>query len=103
MWWVIGVWKLFLQTILGDDLHKFLFRCSMDVWCVAVYFSAESETITDSLCDILQWNPSGKARKVSLKLQNLVNFNAPFFTNHVYFTPRDRPPLLKGHHFGWPL
>ena len=52
---------------------------------------------------LLQWNPSGKARKVSLKLQNLVNFNAPFFTNHVYFTPRDRPPLLKGHHFGWPL
>ena len=51
----------------------------------------------------LQWNPSGKARNVSLKLQNLVHFHAPFFTNHVYFTPHDRPPLLKGHHFRWPL
>ena len=51
----------------------------------------------------IQWNPSGKARNVSLKLQNLVHFHAPFFTNHVYFTPHDRPPLLKGHHLGWPL
>ena len=31
---------------------------------------------------------------------NLVNFHAPFFTNHVYFTPHDRPPLLKGHQSG---
>ena len=37
------------------------------------------------------WNPSGKTGEVSLKLQNLVHFHAPFFTNHVYFTPRDRP------------
>ena len=51
----------------------------------------------------IQWNPSAKARNVLLKLQNLANFHAPFFTNHVYFTPHDRPPLLKGHHFGWPL
>ena len=51
----------------------------------------------------IQWNPSGKARNVSLKLQNLVHFHAPFFTNHVYFTPHDRPPVLKGHHLGWPL
>ena len=51
----------------------------------------------------LQWNPSGKARNVTLKFQNSVHFHAPFFTNHVYFTPRDRPPLLKGHHHGWPL
>ena len=50
----------------------------------------------------VQWNPSGKARNVSLKLQNLVHFHAPFFTNHVYFTPHDRPPLLKGHPLGWP-
>ena len=46
---------------------------------------------------------SGKARNVTLKFQNLVHFCAPFFTNHVYFTPHDRPPLLKGHHLGWPL
>ena len=51
----------------------------------------------------LQWNPSGKARNVSLKLQNLVHFHAPIFTNNVYFTPRYRPPLLKGHHLEWPL
>ena len=51
----------------------------------------------------IQWNPSGKARNVSLKLQNLVHFRAPFLTNHVYFTPHDRPPLLKGQHHGWPL
>ena len=51
----------------------------------------------------IQWNPSGKARKVSLKLQNSVHFQAQFFTNHVYFTPHDRQPLLKGHHLGWPL
>ena len=52
---------------------------------------------------LLQCNPSGKARNVSLKLQNLVHFHAPLFTNHAYFTPHDRPPLLKGHHLGWPL
>ena len=40
---------------------------------------------------------------VSLKLRNLIHIQAPFFTNHVYFTPHDRPPLLKGHHFRWPL
>ena len=51
----------------------------------------------------IQWNPSGKTMKVSLKLQNLVYFHAPFFTNHVYFTPHGRPPLLRGHHLGWPL
>ena len=51
----------------------------------------------------IQRNTSGKARKVSLKLQNSVHFHAPYFTNHVYFTPHDRPPLLKGHHLGWPL
>ena len=51
----------------------------------------------------IQWNPYGKARNVSLKLQNLIHIYAPFFTNHVYFTPHDRPPLLKGHHHGWPL
>ena len=45
---------------------------------------------------VVQWNPSGEARNVSLKLQNLVHFHAPFFTNHIYFTPHDRPPLLKG-------
>ena len=52
---------------------------------------------------LIQWNPAGKARNVSLKLQNLAHFCAPSFTNHVYFTPHDRPPLLKGHQFGWPL
>ena len=44
----------------------------------------------------IQWNPSGKPRNVSIKLQNLVHFHAPFFTNHVYFTSHDKPPLLKG-------
>ena len=38
-----------------------------------------------------------------LSLQNLVHFHAPFFTNDVYFTPHDRPPLLEGHHLGWPF
>ena len=47
--------------------------------------------------------PPGKARKVSLKLKNLIHFHAPFFANHVYFTPHDRPPPLKGHHLVWPL
>ena len=47
--------------------------------------------------------PFGKFRNVSLKLQNLVHFHGPFFANHAYFTPHDRPPLLKGHHLGWPL
>ena len=55
----------------------------------------------DVLSYAIQWNSSGKARNVSLKLQNLVHFHAPFFTNHVYFTPHDRPPLLKGHHLEW--
>ena len=48
-----------------------------------------------------QWNPSGKARNVWLKLRNLVHFRAPFFMNHLYFTPHDRPPLLKGHPPSW--
>ena len=51
----------------------------------------------------IQWNPSGKARDVSLKLQSVVHFHAPFFTNHLYFNPHDRLPLLKGHHLMWPL
>ena len=32
----------------------------------------------------IQWNPSGKARNVSLKLQKLAHFRALFFTKHVY-------------------
>ena len=51
----------------------------------------------------IQWSPSGEARNVSLKLRNLIHIQAPFFTNHVYFTLHGRPPLLKGHHFRWPL
>ena len=75
-----------------------------------------SAILTEGLCDVkvrigyfiyiclhVQWNPSWKARKVSLKLQNLVHFHAPFFTNHVYFTPHGRPLLLEGHNLGWPL
>ena len=52
----------------------------------------------------VQWNPSGKVRNVSQKLQIWVHFHAPFFANHVYFTPHDRPPLntlrrrWNGHH-----
>ena len=42
----------------------------------------------------------GQECLATLKLQNLVHFHSPFFTNHVYFTPHDRPPLLKRHHFG---
>ena len=41
----------------------------------------------------IQWNPSWKARNVSLKLQNLVHFRAPFITNHVFL------PLMTGHLF----
>ena len=63
------------------------------------------DKFNDEYCSSLnmhiQWNPSGKARKVSLKLQNSVHLQ--FLTNHVYFTPHDRQPLLKGHHLGWPL
>ena len=61
------------------------------------------------IVDKSDWNlirntvePLWKVRNVTLRLQNLVHFRAPFFTNHVYFTPLDRPPLLKGH-IGWPL
>ena len=42
----------------------------------------------------IQWNPSGRARKFLLKSQNLVHFHASFFTNRVYFTPHNRPPLF---------
>ena len=38
-----------------------------------------------------------------INLRNSVHFHAPFFTNHVYFTPHHRPPLLKGHRHGWSL
>ena len=51
----------------------------------------------------LQWNPSGKTGNVSLNLQNLVHFRAPFFKNHVYFTLHDRPSLSKSYHLAWPL
>ena len=47
--------------------------------------------------------PFWKGQAVPLKLQNLVHFHTPFFTNHADFTLHDRPPLLKGHHLGWPL
>ena len=70
-------------------------------WITAHKFSSFQNLLTAILPVIhIQWNLSGKDRKVSLKLQNLVHFHAPFFTNHIYFTPRDRPPLLKGHHLG---
>ena len=48
----------------------------------------------------VQWKPSEKARDVSLKLQTLVHFHPPLFTNYVYFTHYDRPPLLKSHYLG---
>ena len=67
-------------------------RAYMRRFCV---FGIESVTSTVE--------PLWKDRKISLKLQNLVHFHAPFFINHVYFTLHDRPPLLKGHHIGWPL
>ena len=35
-----------------------------------------------------------KTRYVSIRLQNLFHFHAPFFTNQAYFTPYDRPPLF---------
>ena len=47
------------------------------------------------LTTLIQWSPSGKARNVLLKLQNLVHFHAPFFTNHVYFTTYDRSSLER--------
>ena len=85
-----------------NQSHKFKSSC--------VFFKCPhphphpTRTINDTVSSLkIQWNPSGKARNVSLKLQNLVHFHEPFFTNHVYFTPHDRPPLLKGHHVGWPL
>ena len=64
-----------------------------------IYFKSIRRTIPEIQ---LQWHPSGKARNASLKLQNLVHFHAPVFTNHVYFTPHDKPPPLKGHHLRWP-
>ena len=70
---------------------------------VFVYFRVYTSVMVTKLRVGLQWNPSRKARNVSGKLGNLVHFQSPFFTYHVYFTPHDRPPLLKDHHLGWPL
>ena len=53
----------------------------------------------------IQWNPSGNARKVPLKLQNLVHFDAAFFTSHVYITPHasfERPPYWVAFIEGFP-
>ena len=52
---------------------------------------------------VIQYNPSGMAGNVLLNLCNSVHLHSPCFTNHVYFTPHDRPPLLNGHHLGRPL
>ena len=43
----------------------------------------------------IQWNPSGRARNVSLKFQSLVHFHAPSFTNPVYFPPMTGHPFSK--------
>ena len=42
----------------------------------------------------IHWNPSGKAREVSVKLQNLVYFHAPLFTFIMFILP-----LMTGHLF----
>ena len=87
------------------------YRCKLIPQICVVHLNEQYSHGCDSLIGVLfwcishfvlQWNPSGKARNVSLKLRNLVHFHAQFFINHVYFTPHDRPPLLKGH-FGLPL
>ena len=84
-------------------VHQIICNCS-HLWFLWSYGNMIQTTlINDKMGPLIQWNPSGKAGNVSLKLQNLVHFHAPFFTNHAYFTPHDRPPLLKGHHLGWPL
>ena len=44
------------------------------------------DTISNVTMEI-QGNPSGKARNVSLKLQTLFHFHAPFFTNHAFILP----------------
>ena len=42
------------------------------------------------ICNTVE--PLYKGQEFSTKLQNFVNFHAPFFTNHIYFTPYERPP-----------
>ena len=84
------------KDILYHDMLRFM-PIPMHAW-------GELKTNLQTICHWkLQWNPSEKTRKVSPYLQNLFHFYAPFFTKHIYFTPHDRPPLLKGHHLGWPL
>ena len=62
-------------------------------WCVKRFHAMTSS----------YWNTMESLYKGQLKLQKIVHFRAPFLSNHVYFTPRGKAPLLKGHHLGWTL
>ena len=81
-----------------------LYTASISSFLISWYLATPRHQYTPYwILGIIQWNPAGRARDVSLKLRNVAHFRAPFFTNHVFITPHDRPPLLKGHLLGWPL
>ena len=60
----------------------------------------------DPVIMYIQWNPSGKGRNVSLQLQNLVHFHAPFFleimlilplmTDHLFWKATTLSGLYRG-------
>ena len=64
---------------------------------------AKVHTVSIDLCYIYAVEPLWKGQECLTKIAKFDHFHAPFFTNHVYFVPCHRSPLLKGHHHGWPL
>ena len=88
-----------ITTLSNDDSFQVCSYLGLYSLSGKRFYRQISRSLEDTRMNVIQWKSSGEAREVSLKLQNLVHFHAPFFTNHVYFAPHDRPPLLKGRHF----
>ena len=57
------------------------------IYCYESLTSATPLLIALTKSKYIQWNPSGKAKNVSLKLQNLAHFHAPFFSKSCLFYP----------------
>ena len=84
------IWNLGCSGIFLEYLLQFWYIHRERILLLTCFFISK---MPQTLAEI-QWNPSGKAWEVSVKLQSLVYFHAPLFTFIMFILP-----LMTGHLF----